>query len=409
MIRPDDIRRKAENLYGEFVQSWLAGDHSFFPRLIPSQKNPDPGFAGAIQSVRALREASKEILGFGYTVEWREVNSRRFGRNLFPSRVVIESQDDLLRLTGRLRDFRLLQTAVNAIRARHSELEGWIRSNTAALTDLAPDVAGLLEVIDALKSSPRPGCFARELPVSVDTKFVERHERVLRQWLDLVLPPDTIRADEEHFERRYGLRYPEPHLLIRFLDPATQQRMGFPCDVLSLPLHVLGAWQIKAMSVTIVENKVNLLTIPRGKHDISLGGLGNAVSLLRYLPWLAVADITYWGDLDVEGFEILSRLRMLFPQARSILMDDTAVAAWRHLATSGTRRKPAVPAHLTQGERCAFMACAEHNLRIEQERIPQAGVEAAITGLVLSAGHDGNVKVPDSAPASVVSNNSLTG
>ena len=38
------------------------------------------------------------------------------------------------------------------------------------------------------------------------TKFVERHRRILREWLDIVLPPETIRADEEHFERRFGLR-----------------------------------------------------------------------------------------------------------------------------------------------------------------------------------------------------------
>lgn len=388
MIQPDDIRRKAENLYGDFVRSWLAGDGLFFPRLIPSQRDPDPESAGAIQSVRALRDGSKEVLGFGYTVEWREVNSRRFGRNLFPSRIVIETQDDFLRLTGRARDFGRLQDAVNAIRARHTALDGWIRSNIAALTDLAPDVSGLLEVVDVLQRAPRPGCFPRELPASVDTKFVERHEKVLRQWLDQVLPPHTIRADEEHFERRYGLRYAEPHLLVRFLDPIVQQRMGFPCDVLSLPLHTLGAWQINGLSVIIVENKVNLLTVPRGSYAIALGGLGNAISLLRYLPWLGVSDITYWGDLDVEGLAILSALRMVFPHARSVLMDDIAVAAWRHLAVPGTRRAQAVPPHLSQGERSAFMACADHNLRIEQERIPQAAVVAAISRPALMASQD---------------------
>ncbi len=378
MIQPEDIRRKAENLYGEFVRSWLAGDASFFPRLIPSQRDPDPESAGAVRSVRALREASKEVLGHGYTVAWREVNSRRFGRNLFPARIIIESPDDLLRLAGRSRDFNRLRNAVNAIRARHTALEGWIRSNISALTDLASEVSGLLEVVDVLQNAPRPGCFARELPVSVDTKFVERHQKVLRQWLDQVLPPHAIRADEEHFERRYGLCYAEPHLLVRFLDPTTRQRMGFPCDVLSLPLHTLGVWRIDGVSVIIVENKVNLLTIPPGCHAIALGGLGNAVSLLRHLPWLGEADITYWGDLDVEGLTILSALRMIFPQARSMFMDDAAVAAWRGLAVPGTRRSPAVPPHLTEGERCAFMTCAEHNLRIEQERIPQAAVAAAM-------------------------------
>lgn len=380
MIQPENIRRKAENLYDQFVQAWLAGDGSFFPRVIPCQRDPDPDSATAINTVRALRDASKEVVGYGYTVEWREINSRRFGRNLFPVRIIIETQDDFLRLAGRAKDFRRFQEAVNTIRARHTVLEGWIRSHVAALTDLTPEVCGLLEVVDVLQRTPRPGCFARELPVSVDTKFIERHQRVLRQWLDQVLPPSAIRVDEDHFERRYGLRYAEPHVLIRFLDPATQHYMGFPCDVLSLPLHTLGAWQPNGMSVLIVENKTNLLTAPRGNYAIALGGLGNGVSLLRYMPWLGTARITYWGDLDVEGFAILSALRIMFPQAQSVFMDEATVSAWRHLGVAGTGRIPAVPPHLTQGERNAFLICAEHNLRIEQERIPQAAVVEVFSG-----------------------------
>lgn len=379
MIRPKDIRRKAENLYGKFVRAWLVGDNSFFPRVIPSRLNPDPESASAIDAVRALRDASKEALGFGYSVEWREINSRRFGRNHFPARIVIETPDDLLRLTNRAREFRKFQEAVNTIRARHTVLEEWIRSNVTVLTSLARDVTGLLEVVDVLKRSPRPNCFVRELPVSVDTKFVERHQRVLRQWLDLVLPPHAIRADEDHFERRYGLRYAEPHLPVRFLDSNVQKQLGFPCDVMSVPLHTLGSWQLRDVAVLVVENKVNLLTVPGGRNSIVLGGLGFGVSLLRYVPWLSAGRVTYWGDLDVEGLTILSELRTVLPQTQSIFMDDAAVAEWRHLAVTGNGRAISVPPHLRQGENAAFLLCVDQNLRIEQERIPQAAVVSALS------------------------------
>lgn len=380
MIQPEDIRRKADNLYGQFMRAWLVGDDSFFPRVIPCQRDPDAHSATAINAMRALREASKQVIGHGYTVEWREINSRRFGRNLFPSRIVIETQEDFLHLTGRGREFRRFQEAVAAIRARHAVLEGWIRSNVALVTDLAPEIHGLLEVADVLQRTPRPGCFARELPVSVDTKFIERHQKVLRQWLDQILPAHVIRADEDHFERRYGLRYAEPHLLVRFLDSASQQRLGFPCDVLSLPLHTVGAWQLGSISVLIVENKVNLLTVPQGRFAIALGGMGNGLSLLRYVPWLTTASVTYWGDLDIEGLVILSALRAIYPQTQSVLMDEASVASWGHIVVAGTGRVAAVPPHLTPGERSAFLLCAEQNLRIEQERIPQAAVIAALSG-----------------------------
>ena len=41
----------------------------------------------------------------GYSIEWREVNSRKFGKNRFPVRILFETQDDLLRFTGKQREF----------------------------------------------------------------------------------------------------------------------------------------------------------------------------------------------------------------------------------------------------------------------------------------------------------------
>lgn len=380
MIQPQDIRRKAENLYRAFLHAWLSGNESFFPRVIPAHKQPNADLSNAIQSVRALRDGSKECLGYGYTVEWREVNSRRFGRNRFPARITFETQDDYLRLIRRSQQFERFAAVVTEIRTRYPMLDRWIRANVAALADIESELPGLLEVLDVLSAHPRPGCFARELPLSVDTKFIERHEITLRQWLDCVLPPHTIRADEDHFARRYGLRYSEPHLFVRFLDAAVQQEIGFPCDVVSVPLDTIAAWPVKEATVFIVENKVNLLTVPRRERTIGLGALGWAVSLLRYIPWLSHTPIIYWGDVDVEGLMILSELRAIFPQTRSLLMDGEAFVAWHHLAVRGTSSAPAVPINLTDGERNAFVTCSQGNLRIEQERIPQNAVLQAMMG-----------------------------
>ena len=77
---------------------------------------------------------------------------------------------------------------------------------------------GSLSVLEYSLAHPQPEVFARELPFPLATKFLERNERVLQEWFDHVFPPHAIRADESHFTRRYGLRYPEPHILIRFLD-----------------------------------------------------------------------------------------------------------------------------------------------------------------------------------------------
>jgi hypothetical protein len=268
------------------------------------------------------------------------------------------------------------------VRSEFPALGTWLRSNVREFIAAAEELDGLLGVLRYLIAHPRPECFARELPVPVDTKFVERNKGILRQWFDLVLPPHSIRADEDHFERRYGLQYLETHLFLRFLDPAVQHELGFPCPVLSLPLQSVGRWSMPSdVRVVIVENKVNLLTLPALGRAVAIGGLGNGVALLRYIPWLANTPIIYWGDLDIEGLEILSRLRALFPQTHSVMMDEATIARWRHLTVQGTGRGAIPPPHLNSNERAAFERCVDLNVRLEQERLPQPDVVEAFVAL----------------------------
>ena len=398
MIQPEDIRRKAENLYPDYVRAWLDGDGSFFPRLIPSRRTPDSDdLSAAIQSVRRLRNGAKEVVGFGYTVQWQEINSRKFGRNQFPARILFDTPGDFLRFIGKQREFDVFTDAVRRLRDAFPCLESWIRSNVRALIDAAADLDGLIRVLQFFRDNPRPARFARELPLPVDTKFIERYHGLLRQWFDIVLPPHTIRADEEHFERRYGLCYAELHLLVRSLDPTLERELGWPCSELSLPLHTLATMPVRADVAIIVENKVNLLTLPPFPRGIGLGGLGNAAVLLRYLSWLNDTQIVYWGDLDTEGFEILSSLRTIFPHVRSFLMDLNTLSHLQHLAVPGTGRKPDMPPHLTQVEQQAYIFCRDENHRLEQERIPQDDVSNEVKCL-LGPGAESQEFATDPAP-----------
>ena len=382
MVQPEDIQRKAEAIYLDFLRAWLDGEESYFPRTVPAQRNPGDDLLSAIRAVRRLRDGSREVLGYGYNVEWREVNSRKFGRNLFPERITFQTQEDLLRFVSKQREFARFATAASRLRCEFPVLGTWLRSNIREFIGAAEELDGLLGVLRYLIAHPRPDCFARELPVAVDTKFVEQNKGILRQWFDLVLPPHAIRADEDHFERRYGLKYLETQLFLRFLDPEVQRELGFPCAVLSLPLHTVGGWPLPGNArAVIVENKVNLLTLPPLLRSVAIGGMGDGVSLLRYVPWLARVPIVYWGDLDSEGFEILSRLRGLFPRVQSMLMDDASLERWRSLASRGTGRNIPIPPHLREGEQAAFALCIEHDLRIEQERVPQKDVIGAFAEL----------------------------
>lgn len=371
MIRPEDIKRKATSLYRSFQLAWL-DDQPFFPRVIPCDKTLDSNLAVASESVQHLRNGSKERLGFGYTVEWEERNSRTHGRNRFPRQILFETQDDFLRLIGKEREFAQFARSVSELRKRHPQLAPWVRTHPAEVVDSAAELDGLLQVLDFLVAHPWPQLFARELPLPLDTKFVERNHGILRSWLDIVLPPHAIRADEEHFDRRFGLRYVEPLISVRFLDEAVRLRANLPWSECAIPLHSLASHPIAAESVLIVENKINLLTLPPITGAIALGGLGNSVGDLRYVLWLSQLPLWYWGDIDVDGFEILSRLRMVFPSVRSLLMDERTLVALRStIGGVGNGRLVRQKMNLLPEELAAFEVCSATNLRIEQERIPQ--------------------------------------
>jgi len=374
MIQPEDIRRKASNLYPAFQLAWL-DNGAFFPKVIPCDKTVDPNLAVAIESIHRLRSESKEQLGYGYAIEWEERNSRTHGRNGFPRKISFETPQDLLKLIGKEREFAQFTVAVDWIRDRYPQLAQWIRTHRRDVIDAASELDGLLQVVDYLVAHPRPDRFARELPLPVDTKFIERNRRILRAWLDLVLPPHEIRADEEHFDRRFGLRYVEPLVFVRCLDKAIQQQANWPWCECALPLHSLAAQPLIVERVLIVENKVNLLTLPRMSGAIAMGGLGNGVTDLRYVTWLSQIPIWYWGDLDVDGFEILSRLRTVLPHTKSLLMNEAVLREWRErVGTTGNGRTGAELPNLTPEESQAFQVCSADNLRIEQERIPQSFV-----------------------------------
>lgn len=102
------------------------------------------------------------------------------------------------------------------------------------------------------------------------------------------------------------------------------------------------------------------------------------MSLLRDVGWLADCAIWYWGDLDAQGFAILSQLRGYWPQTRSFLMDEATLAKYQAFAVTGTPTGAMALANLGGEETAVYHHLLTRSLRLEQERISQPDVAAAI-------------------------------
>lgn len=389
MISPEEILAKAGNRYRDVLKTWLneGTTASLFPMPIRFRHiRAGDDSAEAAAAVQALRAASKAETGRGYSLEWKTIRSSTHGRNEFPERITFDTREDYLNAIAKRADFENYTATVRRIRGAFPQLEPWLQREIARTQKIAREelTDGLITVCRYLADHPRCGLFARELPVSVDTKFVERHTKdFLRPWLDLILSPSDIRADEDHFARRFGLGYSEPLIRIRFLDSRFREELGLPWDDFALPLSKASSemcFPDHKLTVFIVENLVNALTLPDFPRGVVIGGLGNGANLFRHLDWLTRAKpIFYWGDIDSQGFDILARMRLWFPDIQSLMMDRETLETSSDFRVAGVPQTREPLANLTPEETTLASLCRTQNLRLEQEKISHEWVKAKLT------------------------------
>ena len=372
MLSPDDIQRLCERKYPAFLRSVVTGEQ-FFPMPIRFGR---PSTADDWEKLR--REISTLAKGqLGYRVEWAETNTRRWGRQKLPERVWFENETEYLRAVRKASEVEKFKSNLALARAECAALEGWLAGNTARLVEYPAVWPELLRVCRYFLANPRPSLYARELPIDVDTKFVERHQSVLRSLLDFLLPEEA-RPNEERFEERFGLRFDEPSIRFRLLDPGLKQKLSLLLDDLATPLSQFRRLAWESLKIVIVENKMTFLTLPNLPGTIGVWGGGGAVEVLTSVEWLECCELFYWGDLDVHGFHILSRLRAAFPRTQSVLMGLQTVESFRHFAVAAKSVAYEDVTHLSESELRAYGAVRAANLLIEQEKIPQVHIEACL-------------------------------
>lgn len=363
MLTPEDIRRRAQSRYADYLRSVVDGT-PFFPLPVRFGKpSTTENFEKLRREINALTEAN-----LGYQIDWVEVNSRRWGKQRLPERVTFADENSYLRTLGKAKEAARFREDVALTRERCAALIPFLQERPLDVIDHAKSWPGLLEVCCYLQLHPRPNLYARELPLSVDTKFVEGHQSVLARLLSLALPPAAI-VESERFEERFGLRYDEPQIRFRLLDELLRAKLDVPFLDMTLPVSEFRKLGWKQLRVVVSENKMTFLTQPQLPQTVAVWGAGNAAALLHGVSWLADCDLFYWGDVDAQGFEILARLRMAFPHTRSLMMDLATLKKFRALCQPGVPSAIQIQSSLTGAELETYLLVTKSNLRLEQERI----------------------------------------
>ena len=85
MLSPEQIRKRALNRYEDFLRSLTCREAIFPLALFGSGMSRVADYAMARDAIAELREHSKEIKGFGYSVEWKQQSFRRYGEQQIPA------------------------------------------------------------------------------------------------------------------------------------------------------------------------------------------------------------------------------------------------------------------------------------------------------------------------------------
>jgi hypothetical protein len=384
MISPEAIKEKTLKIWqsGRTLSAWLTGA-DLFPLDIPFRKITAREALELFSEVRMwvnrLRERNKETKGFGYSMEFMEVNHRQLGIQHFPSRIWFETAEDFLRFIGKEKEFECFRTLAEQTFEEQPTLKDWVGRKPMKLLENRNVWRQILAVCRFLRNNPMPYRYIRELDIpGVDSKFIERHRSILRELLDIVLPPEAVDLEATSlsghgFEQRYGFRYDEPLIRFRILDADLAGPWGI--SDISVPLSRFRTLSISCDRVFITENKINGLIFPPTPGAIVIFGLGYGISALRDVEWFRTKEIYYWGDIDTHGFSILSQLRGYFSHAESFLMNREVLEEFRSLwgREDDDKRCTADLPHLKEAEQQLYLDLKgnllDDNVRLEQERI----------------------------------------
>lgn len=388
MTLSDQIRSKAEKKLISVYRAAISGE-SLFPWTVPLNRSEMKNdLILWREEAEALRKIDKNHAGaMGPLVQYKLVNTRKFGNQSFPDRVIFESQEDLLEYLGKTREFVRLKKLIEQSRAI-PELESWLTKPSAPIKMLANESIwdGILEVSRYFLTRVDFDLYPRLFPLTVHSKFLEENRTLLSEILTVILPDDRRNMSGTSFEERFLIKTGAQKINLRIPDEALRSKLGIPFSELEAPTKEVSA-VIEAsqgpLQFVIIENKANYLTFPSIPGTVIIFGSGFLVGSLERYRFLDRGRVIYWGDIDAHGLEILSLVREQFPHTETLLMSEGVLASY----WAGTKGKPSErnedPTSLSPAELKLYRLIKNGEKRLEQEKIPSTALSEALKQLNL--------------------------
>jgi hypothetical protein len=375
MITPNEIKDKTEKKYLLFLKS-VINNEQFSKILIRGDKNYTKSSLSEFEKeLLLLNSHSKEKRGFGYTIEFQKVKTKHLGVQDLPIAIYYNSLDDFLKYLGKEKEVKIFGQDSNEILKQFPILKEWAIKNPIKIIQNKKNWDNILRVCNYFKENPKPRLYIRELPINVHTKFIEKNQSIIRELLDIIIF-DYANKQEIQFEKRFNLKYSEPQVRFKILDKEISQKFFLGIDDIAIPVTQFETMFLPINKVLIVENKTTLyttLTLPEMNGTIAIFGSGYSVNNLKNVSWFKDIELLYWGDIDVQGFEILSQFRNYHQHVKSILMDKETFHRFFE-NDLGTISNIGIQLNISEHEKLLYDHLKINNWRLEQEKIPLAWV-----------------------------------
>lgn len=351
-----------------------------FPLGTPTQQE--------LKDVARMAEKARDTFGFchAYHLEVETANhGRGYASASYPSHVIVESRQKACQIAGGkwpalaavLEQRRNVMQDVLGISAADTIAE--VLSKTKSWSDT--DFGLLVDASYWFKTHDVSGRQVRSVPIpGFSGKWLEQagHERLIC----LMIGKDAL-----------GLAERARSFTYRLLDGASVERR------MMQGMNEYGTWVLDQPDLYprgieeawIVENLATFRSFPEVGNGLVIYGSGwEGTSSIPLAGWLKeVPRVYYWGDLDADGIQILSKYRSNGLACTSVLMGYSAYLQWKRFGTSiptGKRslesREEAKNLMLDDDEQKLYTLLCDDLFsgyrRIEQEKIPyRYALEAA--------------------------------
>ena len=96
MITSAEIKKKALRKYTDYLRNVAAGI-TFQQIEIQCDKKASDTIAEYQKEYNDIRSLSKEVKGYGYSIEWKTVKNKMLGTQDFPSKIKFDTAEDFER------------------------------------------------------------------------------------------------------------------------------------------------------------------------------------------------------------------------------------------------------------------------------------------------------------------------